>query len=92
MTGQAVYAATKAGLIGFSLSLAKELGRKRITVNCLAPGLISSPMTDNLEAPEDRILLGRKGTPEEVADSVLHLLTSPYITGSVLSIDGGLKL
>jgi NAD(P)-dependent dehydrogenase (short-subunit alcohol dehydrogenase family) len=49
-------------------------------------------MTDHLEAPEEQIVLGRKGTPEEVADSVLHLLSSPYMTGSVLSLDGGLKL
>ena len=95
--GQANYAASKAGLIGLTRALAKELGPRGITVNAVAPGFIDTPMTHKL--PEDvakkyleTIPLKRFGTPEEVAD-VVAFLASPaadYISGQVIAIDGGM--
>lgn len=97
--GQANYAAAKAGLIGLTKSAAKELARRGITVNAVAPGFISTDMTDALseatrEAAKERIACGRFGTPEDVAFAVT-MLASPqagYLTGQVLSIDGGMAL
>ncbi|WP_172387214.1 beta-ketoacyl-ACP reductase [Streptomyces sp. MNP-20] len=94
--GQANYAASKAGLIGFSRSLAKELGSRNITVNVVSPGLTSTDMTDALpEARREelvrRIPLGRAADPQEIAQAV-RFLASPqaaYITGAVLPVDGG---
>jgi 3-oxoacyl-[acyl-carrier protein] reductase len=97
--GQANYAASKAGLIGFARSLARELGSRSITVNVVAPGLVATDMTASLD--DDRraavlagIPLGRMADPSEVAD-VVSFLASPaaaYITGAVIPVDGGLGM
>lgn len=95
--GQANYAASKAGLIGFSKSVALETAARGITVNCIAPGFITTAMTDRI--PEQykkdiaaRIPLGRFGTPEDVAAAAVFLASdeASYITGQVLSVNGGM--
>ena len=93
--GQVNYSAAKAGLIGASKALAVELASRRITVNCVAPGLIETDMTDKglpLEEILKQIPLGRAGKPEEVAALVAYLFSEPaaYITRQVLSINGGM--
>ncbi len=97
--GQANYAASKAGIIGFTKSIARELGRFGVRANVVAPGMITTDMTGTI--PDDkrkeqiaRIALRRPGTPDEVADLVSFLVSSrsAYITGQVLGIDGGLSL
>ncbi|KAM3620461.1 uncharacterized protein V6R79_023824 [Siganus canaliculatus] len=91
--GQCVYSASKAGLEGFTRSLAKEVGSRHIRVNLLAPGFIHTSMTAGLKEDGMRFIpLGRFGEPEEVAQAVLFLLESTYITGQVLVVDGGLQL
>ncbi|XP_041435316.1 carbonyl reductase family member 4 isoform X2 [Xenopus laevis] len=92
--GQSIYGASKEGLIGFSKSLAKEVAKRNIRVNVVAPGFIHTDMTSGLkeDSLNKMIPLGRFGEPEEVAQSVLFLLESPYITGHVLVVDGGLQL
>lgn len=97
--GQANYAASKAGVIGFTKSIAKEVGSRGITVNAVAPGFIQTEMTDALgEAvtgrATDQISLGRLGTPEEVASLVGYLASdgASYITGQAIVVDGGLAL
>ena len=95
--GQANYSASKAGLIGFTKSVAKEYGSKGITVNAVAPGFIQTAMTDSLpeevkEAYLKQIPLGRFGTPEDVA-SVVEFLASEnaaYVTGQVIEVTGGM--
>ncbi len=97
--GQANYAASKAGLIGLTKSVAKELASRNILVNAVAPGFITTEMTDELpeatrEALRDQIPLGRLGTPEDVA-GVVVFLSSPladYITGQVVVVDGGMVM
>ncbi|XP_018098706.2 carbonyl reductase family member 4-like [Xenopus laevis] len=83
--GQSIYSASKAGLFGFSKSLAKEVAIINIRVNVVAPGIIQTDMTSGLEEDSlnKMIPLGRFGDPEEDAQSVLFLLESPYITGHV---------
>jgi 3-oxoacyl-[acyl-carrier protein] reductase len=91
--GQANYAASKAGLIGFSKSLAKEFGSRGITVNVVAPGFIETDMTESVpkEKLMEHIPLGRMGQPEDIAKAILFLITSgSYVTGQVIHVDGGL--
>ena len=92
--GQAVYSASKAGLIGLTKSLAKELGSRGILVNAVAPGLIATDMTKTLDekALGETIPLARIGHPEDVAGAVLFLCSElgAYITGQVIIVDGGL--
>ncbi|HNU75698.1 MAG TPA: 3-oxoacyl-ACP reductase FabG, partial [Deltaproteobacteria bacterium] len=92
--GQSIYAATKAGLIAFTKSLAKELGSKGILVNAVAPGLVKTDMTRdlNIDSLVEQIPLRRIGNPEDVAGLVAFLCSdhSAYITGQVFVVDGGL--
>ena len=97
--GQANYAAAKAGLIGMSKSLAQELASRGITVNCLAPGFIATPMTDTLtdeqkKATLARVPMDRLGTPEEIAAGVVYLASdeAAYVTGQTLHINGGMAM
>lgn len=97
--GQANYAASKAGIIGFSKSLAKELGSRGVTVNVVAPGYVATDMTAALsekaqEAMLGAVPLGRPASPQDVANAVLFLASShsDYVTGHVLHVDGGLAM
>ena len=97
--GQTAYAASKAGIVGFTKSLAKELARRNITVNAVAPGLVETDMTRNLPAAAreqlgSAIPMARPGSPEEVAAAVAFLASpeAGYITGAVLEVTGGLAL
>ena len=95
--GQANYAASKAGMIGFSKALAKELAPRNICVNCIAPGFIETAMTDALTEEQkkqiyDSIPLGRMGKTEEIAEAALYLATADYVTGQVLTVDGGMVM
>ncbi|MFV1970529.1 MAG: 3-oxoacyl-[acyl-carrier-protein] reductase [Acidimicrobiia bacterium] len=97
--GQANYAASKAGIIGFTKSVAKEVGSRGITVNAIAPGFIQTDMTEALgddvtDAVSSQIALGRLGLPEEVASVVGYLAGNgaSYITGQTIVVDGGLAL
>jgi 3-oxoacyl-[acyl-carrier protein] reductase len=97
--GQANYAASKAGLLGLTKAVAKELASRHITVNAVAPGFIETAMTGGLDAKvrEDlaaRIPLGRLGSPEDVAHAVAFLCSEEagYVTGQVLPVDGGMVM
>ncbi|HEV8358208.1 MAG TPA: SDR family oxidoreductase, partial [Gemmatimonadales bacterium] len=97
--GQANYAASKAGLIGFSKSVAKEYASRNVLVNCIAPGFIATEMTAALptgarDALLGQIALGRLGQPADVAGAVLFLASelAAYITGQVLVVDGGMVI
>ena len=97
--GQTNYAASKAGMIGFTKSLAKELASRGITVNCVAPGFIETDMTDKLNEGQKEGLLklipmARLGKPQDIAKAVLFLASedSAYITGQTLTVDGGMVM
>lgn len=93
--GQTAYGASKAGVLGMTRALALECAKRGVTVNALSPGFVTSAMTSGL--PEstrgailDRIPVGREGTPEEIAEAVNFIVSTPYLTGQVVSVDGGL--
>ncbi len=96
--GQANYSAAKAGVIGFTKTVAKELAPRGITANAVAPGFIATDMTDNLKNTEEilkYIPLARYGKPEEVAGLIRFLAADPaaaYITGQVMNVDGGMVM
>ena len=97
--GQANYAASKAGMIGFSKALAQEVASRNVTVNCVAPGFIESPMTDDLneaqrEAIMGKIPAGRLGSGADVAAACVYLASeeSAYMTGPTLHVNGGLAM
>jgi len=97
--GQANYSASKAGLIGLTKSLARELGSRNINVNAIAPGYIQTPMTDKLTEEQRKALMAnvaipRLGTPEDIAAVVLFLAgpSGSYITGEVINVSGGLYM
>lgn len=97
--GQVNYAASKAGMIGLTKALAKELSVRNITVNCIAPGFIETPMTDVLSEDQKKAILGeiplgKMGKPEDIANAV-SFIASPladYITGQVIVVDGGMEI
>lgn len=97
--GQANYAAAKAGIIGFSKSLAREVASRNITVNTIAPGFIETDMTRELEASQvdalrTQIPSGRLGAPEDIAAAVVYLASDAgaYVTGETLNVNGGLNM
>ncbi len=97
--GQTNYAASKAGMEGFTRSLAREIASRQVTVNCVAPGLIETDMTDELDerllnAMIDAVPMGRLGQPDEIAAAVAFLASedASYITGSVLAVNGGMYM
>jgi 3-oxoacyl-[acyl-carrier protein] reductase len=97
--GQANYAAAKAGIIGFSKSLAREVGSRNITVNVVAPGFIATDMTAQLPAEQQQrlvqqVALGRLGAPEDIAHAVAFLASplASYITGETLHVNGGMYM
>ena len=97
--GQANYAASKAGLIAMSKSIAGEVAARGITANCIAPGFIATPMTENLpdnvkQAMLDRIPMKRMGTPQDIANVVAFLASdeSAYITGQTINVNGGMLM
>ena len=97
--GQTNYAASKAGMIGFSKSLAQEVASRNITVNCIAPGFIATPMTDVLKDDQKEALLkgipaGRLGTGADIGAAALYLASdeSAYVTGQTLHVNGGMAM
>lgn len=97
--GQANYAASKAGLIGMSKSVAKELAGRGVTVNCIAPGFIETAMTDVLpDAVKEKILteipMAKLGQAEDVANAAVYFASNEagYVTGQVLCVDGGMAM
>jgi 3-oxoacyl-[acyl-carrier protein] reductase len=97
--GQANYAASKAGIIGFSKSLAAEIASRGVTVNCIAPGFITTPMTAALtDVQKDKLLgaipAGRMGEPQEIASAAVYLASpeAGYVTGQTLHVNGGMAM
>ncbi len=97
--GQANYAAAKAGLIGLTKSVAKEIASRNVTANVVAPGLVATEMTADLTEEQQQAMLllaplGRAATPEEIAPAVVYLASdeAAYVTGTVLTVDGGLVM
>lgn len=94
---ESIYSASKFGVVGLTKSLAKEVGPSGITVNCIAPGVIDTKMNAHLDdAAKAELIestpLGRIGTPEDVAGAAVFLAEAPFVTGQVLSVDGGILL
>ena len=89
---ETLYSITKAGVIGLTRALSKELAPSGITVNCVAPGIIDTRMNDcfDTESLKDEVPLGRLGTPKEVAAAVLFFAKNRYVTGQVLGVNGGI--
>ncbi len=97
--GQANYAASKAGVEGFTRTLAREVGSRQVTINCVAPGLIETDMTDELDerllnSMLDAVPIGRLGQPEDVAAATAYLASdeASYVTGTVLAVNGGMYM
>lgn len=97
--GQANYAASKAGMIGMSKSFAQEVASRGITINCVAPGFIATPMTDALTDDQKAAITsgipsGELGTPEDIASAVLYLASdeAKYVTGQTLHVNGGMAM
>ncbi len=95
--GQTNYAASKAGMIGFTQSLAREVASRGICVNCIAPGFIETKMTGALTAEQQegaklKIPMQKMGDPSDIAKAALYLATAHYVTGQVLTVDGGLAM
>jgi 3-oxoacyl-[acyl-carrier protein] reductase len=97
--GQANYAASKAGMIGMSKSLAQEVASRGITVNCIAPGIIETPMTNDLTEEQKSEIMrsipaGKMGTPEDIASSVVYLSSeeAAYVTGQTIHVNGGMAM
>ena len=97
--GQANYAASKAGMIGMSKSLAQEVASRGITVNCIAPGFIETPMTNDLTEEQKSEIMrsipaGKMGTPEDIASSVVYLSSeeAAYVTGQTIHVNGGMAM
>ena len=97
--GQTNYAAAKAGMVGFSKSLAREVGSRNITVNCVAPGFIETDMTRSLAAEQvkklvENVPLGRLGRVDDIAQAVLYLCSpaAAYVTGATLHVNGGMHM
>ena len=97
--GQGNYAASKAGLIGMTKSLAAEIASRNVTVNCVAPGFTASPMTDALNEKQramimERVPARRLGTPDEIAGAVVYLASdeAAYVTGQTLHVNGGMAM
>ncbi|KFN90562.1 3-oxoacyl-[acyl-carrier protein] reductase [Tetragenococcus muriaticus PMC-11-5] len=95
--GQANYAASKAGVVGFTKTVAKEAASRGITCNAIAPGFITTDMTDVLSDKvktqiNETVPLQRLGNPEDIAQTAIFLAQNPYITGQVISVDGGLTM
>jgi 3-oxoacyl-[acyl-carrier protein] reductase len=97
--GQANYCASKAGMIGFSKSLAQEIATRSITVNCVAPGFIESAMTDKLNDKQKEAIMAaipskRMGTSAEVASAVAYLASNEagYVTGQTIHVNGGMAM
>ena len=91
---EVVYSASKAAIIGFTKSLARELAPSGVTVNCVAPGMIPTAMNAHLSDADTEAFrldtpLGRLGTPQDVADAVFYLANAAFVTGQVLCCDGG---
>ncbi|KAL0476706.1 carbonyl reductase [Acrasis kona] len=91
--GQSIYASSKAAIVGFSKSLAKELIPKGIKVNIVAPGFVDTDMTKQVSVDQVKYVLGSSmADPQDISQGVIFLIESKYITGHVLTIDGGLTL
>lgn len=96
-SGQAVYSASKAGIHGLTMSLAKELGPRGIRVNAISPGFFDTDMTAHISKEKkldycSKISLGRLGNPKEICSAVKYLLDSSYVTGQIIQVDGGLQM